>query len=257
MPKRRFKRKGKKRVFRRKRMTMRKSINMPNSDRHFSCIIEASSGINLAGGAGGLIFTPFNVMLNYPTMMINAAGTKGQLSNLLGNPFSNTNIGPVWSRLLGANAIFDEYRVVKLSVRFVPQSVSTNTSVTNYPTVEQPEIMYVFHDYDDNTILANEAQALNDGIYGRSMARGKEITYNMYAKKYQAVQGPNQWYNTSNYTIPVIDINNQGTPLPINSLGCLKFGMLFTLTAGANNYVGHLYFKWHCVFRGIRETAGL
>lgn len=89
------------------------------------------------------------MFLNYPSYYVSSAGTFAQMST-------------VSSLLSNEQKVFDEYKVTKLTVKYIPwvtQQVRVNTAVAFTAPVDP---LIVFHvDYDDAALITTLAKALN------------------------------------------------------------------------------------------------
>lgn len=199
------------------------------------------------GVAGTLTYYQLGFPLNFPTMHRNNAGTYTQITG------SDTAISAAWSRLFGATAIFDEYKVQSLEITFLPSHVDVIDSATAYDTVDVPSVVYMHRDYDDITqnTAPLEAKFLNKGITPRVYTRGQKVKI----KFNQLKENRNKYLNTGNYSqTPSSNVTGES----LSALSSLNGGVkCLWVTSGSvvGGIIGRVYAKWDIIFRGLRDAA--
>lgn len=187
--------------------------------------------------AGGYADANYNYALHFPTNGLSSSvgGTYGQMSNI---PQEYTR----------AFAMFDEYRVNKLEIRYIPDEMDTHTSGTLPNVGDYPSIIYIYKDYDDIAGVPTEVSMLSAGTYPIQNTFKNVIKYTMY--------NPNrQWMNTAAITLqPGSNLTGSTDLIGPQTFASLKvyFPRQQYPAAGGTYYFGRIYAKWDVSFRGVR-----
>jgi len=130
----------------------------------FACLIRAS---NLDVNAGAITAQAYSFFLNNPSYYRNPAGTIGQMAD-------------VSALLANEQKMFDEYKVTKLTIKYLPfvnAQVRVNTAVA-YTAATDP-LLVMGPDLDDSALWTSTAKALNSqnpAIYSAYSPRMSTIT---------------------------------------------------------------------------------
>lgn len=228
---------------------------VPNSMRLFRSDIEAMIPVHLTDPILGLNYYQICIPLNFPTMARNIGDTYGQINT---TNFPGSALTSVWPRFVGTvgSDMFDEYRVMRLVVKFVPVGLQTQTTTSNWPARDDPGVLYSYNDLDDTALLTApvEAKYMNNGAFPRSLKNGP-----VYLEFRQKPELRKYYFNSQNVSLSpstVLAAINQtqlaGIPSPYASMKLLfPFDSELTTT----QFIGRLYVRWECIFRGINSSA--
>jgi len=241
------KRKGKK-GYKKKSMVPFKNplgAGIPNDLRKFRLKMMGMVPVSFTGN-GGVSLIGYAFPLNNPTIYRSPATTWGQISG------AGTAISNVWTRCFGAQAIFDEYKVISLRVRFVPSEQETHGNTSAYDTVDQPSLVYSFNDLDDSNLITTEAYMLNRGVYPKSYTE-HPVTFHFK----QLPEKRKIWLNTANYSLNPTTAATVATGPMVDQTSSLKLLFATGTTNLAVASVGRLYAEWDVLFRGLNSSAGV
>jgi len=244
---RRIRRVGRKR--RGRRIVKFRLPKVPNYKTEMRLTLTCTADITYTGtngAGGGYEFVAFSIPTNYPLQYF-SNGTWNNFSAATA-PFAVTAKHPVFTRLLGSNAIFDMYKVIGLKVRHMPMATQ-QLAIVPGTTPNYSELIYHYFDDDDYSLLTSESSCLNSGLAGRSFSNGKSSTFYQKAKN-------KGWFNTSNYnTAPTSAVGNQLTVNPINSYGATKIGIAYRSSGNTLMGLGTIYCEWDIIFKDLRNQA--
>lgn len=219
-----------------------------NEFRQMRLSISALIPVTILNNAiGSYARTQYIIPLNYPTMYRDPSGTYGQIPNF---------ISTQWSHCFGDDALFDQYRVMGLYIKFAPSHVETAVSTAAYDINDTPSIVYQFNDIDDSSLVSipEESNFLNRGVLPQSYTVGKDVHFRFIQPK----KNRNQWLNSQNYSqSPDIPPGDNSEIQGFNQVHAAMKLMFVNAGTGAAvvGKMGRLYVKWDCIFRGVRPDA--
>lgn len=188
--------------------------------------VESWITVNVGGAVAS---NAYSFPLNFPTRHMNAGGTYGQMTNVPAN-------------FAGLLAVFDEYRVVKLTVKFVSNYLDTQAVNTDIPL-----IVYFVRDIDD-VLRLNEAAALNAGAIPRRI----ENTGIQQMSMSQLKSKRGRYLNTAMAALdPTVAPAANSQVTFEDAYGSIK--LLFPNLA-TNQYYGRIYAIWETEFKGLRNV---
>lgn len=192
--------------------------------------------------AVGAQIIPTTYCLNYPGIFVNQLGTRVTMGSIAGSA-APTN----YPRFFGGNGAFDQYKVLRLKVAFMPSEQETRTSATNYDAVDSPGLVYVYRDYDDSANLSSEGNALNQGLKPKSFVLGKPIYWTMV----QAPENRNKYLNAQSATIDFTNPQALSENNIANPAASFKTLLICGPQSANVGIVGRMYVTWDVIFRGI------
>lgn len=233
MPKKRYVKK--KRTYR-KGKVMRVGRMMSNQNRTYKMVFDVMYQVtNPATGTAGYSSVAINACLNFPCY---------------GRVASGYGVFPSKSAVFTTMyPLFDLYRVKKLETRFEPNFVDVRTSVTDNSN-DNPSIMYIYNDLDDEALVTSESEMFNQGIKSRNFAMGKTL-------KHIFVNKDKEWLNTGSITLTPSATTTAGTNLNPRIYASTKtyFPLLYHQATGGNTqYHGRLYFRWLVEFKSLKVS---
>lgn len=170
----------------------------------------------------------YSFPINFPIKHVNNAATYGSMTNVPAN-------------FAGLLAMFDEYRVEKVVLKFMSNCVDVVV-----PTADFPNICYIVNDNDD-VVQLTEPLALNTGALPIRI----ENTNNVVRTFRQPKSKRHRYLNTSvANTTPTTNIL-ANISLFEDPFGSIK--ILFPNTA-ATTCLGRIYVEWYVEFKGLRNA---
>jgi hypothetical protein len=162
-----------------------------------------------------------------------------------------------FSRFFGAGSIFDEYRVLKLVVKVIPQYVPIEVGADiNAFTPDSPYIVYSINDLDDISChtINPEGHYLSSSGMPKSMVQGKPIifTYSQpkEKKKFYINGGISTWPGT-----PATLVQSAVSTYP-DPWGSLKLMFPSHITSAAtSSAIARVFCEWQCMFRGLSDVV--
>lgn len=235
-----------KRTFKKKRFSLaRRAMNplgkgIPNQLRQIRGDIEGWFPVSMTqGGVAGIIQYAASVPLNYPGQYFSNAASWGTLPNISSGAYT---------RLVGGNALFDEYRVLRLVVKFYPASQYV---LSADPAVDAPNIVYHYNDADDQALMTTEGNALNAGALPKFFSQ-HPVTF-VYSQRNTM---KHRYLNSQNVTVaPTAAAPSPANVPPEDSYGCMKLLIPTYVGIGATVVLGRMYCKWEVIARGIRPQS--
>jgi len=198
----------------------------------FATLIRCSVG---DFNAAAITNQGYSFFLNYPSYYRVPAGTITQMSapTLLANE----------------QKVFDEYKVVKLVVKYMPwvtSQVRVNTAVAF--TAPSDPLLIMTVDYDDSAIFTSSTKALN--AQNAALHNCYEPTLKVCSMKQMDPVDKQKWLNLGaiipNATTPP-DVNN---PAKLASIKLWKDAYQL-----ANTVEGSIFAEWTVIFKGIYSLA--
>lgn len=249
----RKKRGFKKRRFRKRRMINPLGRGIPNSRRKIRLDIEASFDVVAQAVAGRqLVQTYFP--LNFPGNVVSDAGNfAGAYGNISSLGAAST---PTVSRILTqvATTLFDEYKVLRLVVRFIPDANVTRSSGVATANASNVVMMH-YNDLDDISLLTTnvEAKYLSNGAlpksYGTSRQAGIQFVFPQPKQKRSRYLNAGQILTQT----PGTTVLSSATPFE-NPFSSMKILFVAQPPTAAQYWIGRVYAKWECIFKGISST---
>lgn len=242
-----FRGRGRRRRFRKKRRQNPLGKNIPNHLRKYRCNIEVAIGVNIVSAGAGIVQKGFTIAMNFPCCGRDDGGT-------VRYPLTATGIfGTVFtSGVYGATmAFFDEYKVMSLKCRFEPSYTQTLASSAEFPTGDETSYMYHINDNDDDALLTSESRALEEGVHPWNIAKNQNPLYHTFRqlKNYSRF-----WINTGNAAVAPGTATVGANTLPPQSYASVKFLTQITAGAAQSNFIGKLFLTWDCMFRANRNN---
>lgn len=223
------------------------SKGIKNTDRQFRCNITCMFEASVATNDDIPLYIQYGFPLNNPTQFLTDANSWTSIPN----------IGTTWDNLLGGGALFDQYRVMALTVKFIPNLMQVQNIGSTVPTYQHPSLMYGLNDKDEinqmpGTGVAIEQKFLNSGSPPRSYVTGRPITFRYIQPK----ASRKYWCNAQSYN----DNPNATGGSTVNSIKDMPnkaAGMkhCHILNVGTETlgtyYFGRYYITWDVIFRSI------
>lgn len=199
----------------------------------FACIIRGAVTDANTGGIGAQSYSFF---LNYPSYYRNASATIAQLPTI--SPLINDE-----------KSVFDEYKVTKLTVKYMPwinSQVRVSTAVAF--TAPTDPTLVMSYDYDDSANYASNAQAMgsqNAAIFS-SVANvvGQRLPQIVMRQKDKLVE--TQWLNFQAIIPSAAGSPDPNNPVKISALKVRKFGYQLM-----NTTEGTFYAEWTILLKGV------
>jgi len=151
----------------------------------------------------------------------------------------------------GANPVFEEYKVLSLRFRFIPNTLVVNSIATVITSADQNCIFY-YNDKDDSTLTTTnvEGHYLNNGVLPLQMnevsKRGINHSYRQIKEKRKFFFNMSAWQ-----ALPggAVTYNNMMMPSPFSSMK-----IMWKQSLGANpSFIGNATVTWDCIFRGVDQ----
>jgi hypothetical protein len=210
-----------KRGARSKRMPPKPSLHNTDVFRSQVTAYVVDSNTTTAGSQG------FAFFLNYPNYYRNPAGTIltcAQVSTNLANEMK----------------MFDEYKVLSLTLRYLPWVNSVSYAAA---TVPLDPVMFIVTDNDDSALLTTQGKALNGqgtSVFSVVDNAGKEIRVTQYNEGSHA---KGKWGNSQSPSPAALD--------SVNPLELASIKVYVNAYAAANSIKGTFLLQWDVLFRGI------
>jgi len=186
--------------------------------------------------SGGVTSQSYSFFLNYPTYYVNPSGTIAQVSTF-GSVFTDEK------------AVFDEYRVVDLTVKYLPWvngQLRVNTAVAF--TAPSNPLLVMSVDYDDSTIWTSDAKALN----AQNPAMYHAYTSSMKVQRMQQRDkvDAEKWLNFQAIAPSLTSPPDPNNPSKLSAVKVRKFGYQLNATTE-----GTFILEWTVLVRGVYTLA--
>jgi len=198
-------------------------------------------------GVAGTVNLAWSFALNFPGYMVVDSGTYGTTTwGAMGSA-----VGVFSTLYLRAMAMYDEYKVLSLTVRYVPNEIDTlaNTSIPDVN--DTPSLVYNVNDHDDVGIVTNESYFINAGHKPQFTTK---VVKRMFK---QPANRKSIWLNCGNATLAPTTAttgNNNVGPEAYSAMKFLMPAKSHAAALGATYYYGRFYCYWDVLFRGIQSN---
>lgn len=215
-----------------------------NTARKFRCNFTFFVPVT-TNNVAGFQFRQLVIPFNFPGMVRNYQATRTLWVNMT-SAEQPANFTP---HMFGTTAMFDQYKVQKITVRMYPAEQQVMQVTEDWPTADYSTIMYTMFDPDSDALMLNEQGYLNAGVSPFNLGPGRNVKRVFK----QTRENRNKWLNTAAYNA---DPNDAATPISQTGINhpsaSIKLGWyLHNGTQTVAGHIGRLYVTYDVMFRAL------